>query len=438
MNLFRDEKGQTLVLTALCASCLMGFMALAIDVGLVFRAQRNLQIAADAAATAAALDYFYNSSTGPSGRIAAAKTVGANAANSNGVYTANGATITINDGNGGNITTPWHNSSGYFEAILSEPTPTAFMGYFGFGSMNIVARAVAGTPNGVNQNCIYVLNPTGNLGPGASGHGDSTVFLQGSFQLNAPKCGIAIDGTADDTLYYNGAGGSTDAAWIGVVGGAGGNSSRYTPQPVKTAPVSDPYTAFDVPTAATCADPTMGGAGTVTTATGSIGTAGKVTCDSAATITNATFHGTVVLTAPVVTFGGSITSSNPVNGSDTTNGATIVFDTGSFTENAGTVFNLNAQNYGPLPGVVLAAPTTNTSTMQLQFGNSSGIFNGTIYMPSATFLFQDSGGDHSGGLTFNVNLIVGQLDDRTTTLNVNGYSPPAGAPDPLDIVALVE
>jgi hypothetical protein len=146
----------------------------------------------------------------------------------------------------------------------------------------------------------------------------------------------------------------------------------------------------------------------------------------------------VVLTAPVVTFGGSITSSNPVNGSDTTNGATIVFDTGSFTENAGTVFNLNAQNYGPLPGVVLAAPTTNTSTMQLQFGNSSGIFNGTIYMPSATFLFQDSGGDHSGGLTFNVNLIVGQLDDRTTTLNVNGYSPPAGAPDPLDIVALVE
>ena len=244
MKWFRKEEGQALVLTALCASCLMGFMALAIDVGLVFRAQRNLQIAADAAATAAALDYFYNSSTGPSGRIAAAKTVGAKAANDNGVYTSSGATITINDGNTASISTPWHNSSGYFEAILSQPTPTAFMGYFGIGSMTIKARAVAGTPNGVDQNCIYVLNPTGDLGPGKSGKGDSTVFLQGSFQLNAPKCGIAIDGTADDTLYYNGNGGSTSAAWIGVVGGAGGNYSSYTPQPVKTAPVSDPFNAY--------------------------------------------------------------------------------------------------------------------------------------------------------------------------------------------------
>ena len=76
--------------------------------------------------------------------------------------------------------------------------------------------------------------------------------------------------------------------------------------------------------------------------------------------------------------------------------------------------------------------------MQLQFGNSSGTFNGTVYMPNADFFFQDSGGDHSGGLTFNINLIVGELDDKTSTLNINGYSPPAGTPGPLSIVALVE
>ena len=445
MKWFRDEKGQTLVLTALCASCLLGFMALGVDMGLVFRAHRNLQIAADAAATAAALDYFYNSSTGATGRIAAAKTVGTNAANANNVSTANGATITINDGNEGTITTPWHNSSGYFEAVLTEPAPTAFMAAFGFSTMTVKARAVAGTPNGVNKSCVYVLNPTGNLGPGGgggngngngggngngNGGNDSTVFLQGSFDLNAPNCGITIDGTASDTLYYNGAGGSTSAAWIAVVGGAGGNSSSYTPQPVKTAPVSDPFNAYSVPTAADCSGQP------VATATGNIGSPNTITCDSATSITNATFSGTVVLTASNVSFGGNIQTN-------TTSGGTLVFATGGFSEGSNTVFNMSPQvgtatTPKLLPSVVMAAPTTNTSVMQLQFGNSCGTFNGIVYMPNADFYFQDSGGDHSGGLTFNINLIVGELDDKTSTLNINGYTPPVGTPDPLNIVALVE
>ena len=121
----------------------------------------------------------------------------------------------------------------------------------------------------------------------------------------------------------------------------------------------------------------------------------------------------------------------------------IVLENTGFTENSGTVFNVSPQAAGAttpllLPSVVLAAPTTNTSVMQLQFGNSSGTFNGIVYMPNADFFFQDSGGDHSGGLTFNINLIVGELDDKTSTLNINGYSPPIGTPDPLNIVALVE
>jgi len=423
MKWFREEEGQMLVLTALCASCLLGFMALAIDVGLVFRAQRNLQIAADAAATAAALDYFYNS--GGTSPIPAAKTVGSNAAVANGVDTSKGATITMHSGNLGEITTPWHNSSGYFEAVLRAPTPTAFMGYFGFGSMTVAARAVAGTPGATTETCIYVLNPTGTLGPGKSG-GDSTVWLQGSFQLNAPNCGISIDGTSDDTLYYEGNGGSTSAAWIGVVGGAGGKYSSYTPQPVGgVAPVTDPLNALTVPPASSCTS-------TATTATtGSIGTAGAITCASASSFSNATFSGTVIFTTPTsVSFGGNISSG--------TGGTTMVFPTAAFDEGSNTVFNLTAQTGGALPNVVLAAPKTNTSTSTIQFGNSSGKFNGIVYMPGETFSFQDSGGDHSGGLTFNINLVVGQLDDKTTTLNINGFSPPAGTPNPLALVALVE
>jgi hypothetical protein len=196
--------------------------------------------------------------------------------------------------------------------------------------------------------------------------------------------------------------------------------------------VSDPFNAYTVPTAGDCAN-------TVALTTGVIGTQDTITCDSASTITNATFSGTVVLTAPSVTFGGNISSDT----TSTDYGTTLVFATGGFTENAGTVFNLSPQastatTKDLLPSVVLAAPTTNTSLMQLQFGNSSGTFNGIVYMPKADFLFQDSGGDHSGGLTFNINLVVGELDDKTSTLNINGYTPPVGSPDPLNIVTLVE
>lgn len=425
MKKLQNESGQVLVLTALCMTVLIGFMALAIDVGILYRAKRNMQIAADAAATAAALDYFYN--RGSSTAVAAAKTVGTSAANVNGYTTSSGATITINSGTNSEITTPWHNSTSFFEAIVSQPSRTAFMGYFGVGSMNVSTRAVAGVPGGSKKDCIYILAPTGNLGPGKSGSGTSTVWLQGSFQLNAPNCGIQIDGTSSNTLYYNGNGGSTSAAFIAVVGGVGGNSSGYTPQPVTgVAPVSDPLTRYTIPTAASCTS-------TVTTSTGSIGSATGIVCDSASNITNATFTGTVVLTAPTVTFGGSIATIGGATGA----GATIVFDTGSFNESPGTNFSLYAPSSGALAGIVLAAPTTNTSTMTLQFGNSTGTFNGIVYMPAATFFFQDSGGDHSGGLTFNIDLVVAQLDDKTSKLNINGYSPP-GAIGPLDLVTLVE
>jgi Flp pilus assembly protein TadG len=423
MNRFRDESGQVLVLTVLCMTIFIGFMALAVDVGLVFRAKRNMQIAADAAASAAALDYFYNKTgTNP---IAAAKTVGTNAANANGYTSGSGATITINSGNNGEITTPWHNSAGFFEAVISQPSPTNFMGYFGVGSMNVVARAVAGTPGGNKKDCVYILAPTGSLGPGKSGSGDSTVWLQGSFQLNAKNCGIQIDGTADDTLYYNGKGGSTSAAWIAVVGGAGGQASSYTPQPVTgVAPVTDPLNSYIFPTPSGCITP-PGGA-----LTGAVGTAGGTVCyQGNVTATNVTFNGTVIFTGGDVTFGGNVNSGAL--------GTTLDFNTGSFNENAGTVFNLAAQTTGPLPNVLLAAPKTNANTMTLQFGNSSGTFNGIVYMPAATFFFQDSGGDHSGGLTFNIDLVIGQLDDKTTTLNINGYSP-VGSTDPLDLVTLVE
>src|SRR5215471_16801996 len=54
------EDGNVLILAALSMTALMGFVALGTDVGLLYRAKRNVQIAADAAAMAGALDYLYH------------------------------------------------------------------------------------------------------------------------------------------------------------------------------------------------------------------------------------------------------------------------------------------------------------------------------------------------------------------------------------------
>jgi uncharacterized membrane protein len=48
-----NESGQVMILTALCMTVLLGFLALAVDVALLFRARRNVQITADAAAIGA-------------------------------------------------------------------------------------------------------------------------------------------------------------------------------------------------------------------------------------------------------------------------------------------------------------------------------------------------------------------------------------------------
>src|SRR3972149_11725549 len=52
----RGERGQALILFVLALGLMMGFTALAIDVGLAFQERRNAQNGADAAALAAAQD----------------------------------------------------------------------------------------------------------------------------------------------------------------------------------------------------------------------------------------------------------------------------------------------------------------------------------------------------------------------------------------------
>lgn len=457
MKLFRDEEGQTLVFSALCMTALLGFLAMAIDVGLLFRARRNLQIAADGAATAAALDYYYNKTS--SGAVTAADGVGASGAALNGVTAGNGTTVDVHCPV---VNGPYAsgNCNGYFEAILTQPNPSFIMGMFtGSATANVSARAVAGTPYVANY-CVYVLNSSGNVGNGGGNNGagvdkgSSDMFLNGSFTVNANRCGIVINGTGNQALNLNGSGGTLNAGSIAIVGGCTGCGS--IPYSAGVAPVTNPLKSLCVPEAnsSPCAPPSAcisGGSFGGTASTPLVIGNGGTVCYSGdsngnLTLTNVTINGTFIFNgAGTLTWGGNVNS-------DGTNGATIdlAYPTTYannknviMTENAGTVFNLSAptSSSSPYQGVVLMAPPDNYGIVTFEFGNShgslTGTVNGVVYLPSATLYSHDSGGG-TNGLTLNTDLIVGQIDDNTATLTINSYSNSNPTLTPLRAVALVE
>jgi Flp pilus assembly protein TadG len=425
MMRFRDESGQTLVLAALMGVLLLGFMALALDVGLLFNARRKVQIAADAAATAGAqayLNYGYDAAA-PGDSLqqwvsAAAKTASAQ----NGVADgSNGTTVTASTPPTDGV----HQSAGYVEVLVSQPNPTVFMGPFSkliggsnFSTVTITTRAVAGSPS-ISQGCIFVLSTTA----------CPAMTLQGSFTVTANKCGVVVDSPCSNALHFTGGGGTLTAGWVGVAGGVGGSSGDSTPTPVTgIVPVTNPLQAVTPPdpTRLSCSAPSGG------KLTGTVNAGASTVCYSGnVTISNATLTGTFVFTGNV-TLDGTLNSGG--------SGVTLDINSGTLQENTGTTMNLVAptSSSNPYQGIVLMAPLSNTSTLEFDKGAAGGTFTGIIDAPGANLYLHDSGGDTSGGLTINSDLVVGTLDDQTATFTVNSYSATNSTTTPLKSVSLVE
>jgi hypothetical protein len=411
MKKLKDESGQSLVITALCMTCLLGFVALAADMGVMMRGKRLVQTAADSAAVAGALELNYNPSGVTSAALAAAGQNGYTAASS-GVTTSGGTTVTVNVPP---LAGPHAGLGEYVEVIVSQVQPTIFMGLFGRSSQTVLARAVAQN-GGASNGCVYALSPTG-----------TGMSLQGRFNLSAPNCGIIID--SDDlnaALRFIGRAGNISATSVGVVGGVRGFSGGTQPVSPVVA-VSDPLSYLiqqmpdptKNPLLPTCTTPSGN------KLTGTITPGASVVCyNGNVTITNATLNaGTYVFTGNV-TLGGNVT----------TNGATLDLNSGSLQENAGSVLNFVAPTSGIFNGIAIMAPPTNASTLTFAKGNATGTIEGIIYAPGATLSLQDNGG---GPLTLITALIANQVNSGPATFNIQSYSQTV-AGSPLSTVTLVE
>lgn len=187
-----DDRGQVLVMTAFCMACLLGALGLAVDVGVLFNARRQMQTAADAAAMAAATESFYNGSSSPNLDQRAY-----DAASANGVdHLANGVNVIVTPGS---TSTPLTLNPGGVSCAscvkvqLSKPSPTIFMQTMSqmffrnnsYSKVNVSAMAIAGAP-GYSHTCMYVMDPTD----------PDTLDIHGAGSIKAAGCNVYEIGRA--------------------------------------------------------------------------------------------------------------------------------------------------------------------------------------------------------------------------------------------------
>ena len=456
MRIREDENGQMLVMTALSLLLLIGFLALAIDVGVLFRAQRNMQIAADAGAIAAALNYAYSTSPNPT-------SAADSAAAANGVTNANYVTVNNPAVNG------YHTGAGFIEVIVSEPNPTYFMSLFGINPVNVAARAVAGTIP--NPSCIYVLDPTDS----------STLQLQGSYQVNTPNCGVLVDSSSSSAICITGSSsaGYFNAPYIrvfGAQGSAGNCKGSITGTTIQNgvSPIQDPFANMTEPPLTACNSANTVTAATVTSAT-TIPASSYLPVTGGSTVALTCFANPNPLqpvTLSNVTLGS--TSTTTTNGVTNTVGSNSIFlfengvtISGSVTvggtldnyqgtlSQGNNVLNVYAPAGTSLPynGIGIMQPNTNTTgtcspsvgepapCLQLQFGASGGTssggygnLNGLIYAPTSTVYLQDGGGGVVTTGIISYKLVIGPSGLNIT----NSYNSANPSTTPLKTVAMVE
>jgi hypothetical protein len=432
MSFKNSENGHVLVVTALSLAVVMGFAGLALDVGLLYRSRQNLQIAADAAATAAAMNYLYTQS------VSSAVTAGKAASSQNGFTDgSNDTSVTVNlPPSSGAVT-----SSGYAEAVVSKLNTTNFMVLLGFGKIKVSSRAVAGAPQ-TGGTCIWLPAATGTV-----------LTLKGSDSINA-GCGIYVNSDSSNAVDVHDSGVSVNATYLDVVGN---ESPKFEPSPTtitpNAAPRTNPWGNLSGPsTPSSCS---------ITSAATSITTSNVATVQGSASnpvvcftkaVTLGSNAGAIVLpgaSAGVVylfengvTVNGTVTlGSGSCNVSTLTcnasNGAVMDLQNGSLTQSNGAL-NIYSPTSGNYNGIAILQPSSNTTELKAQFGSSNEVLDGYIYAPGAEIYLQDQG----GGIIA-TGIVAGSIDGNSTIAiaNASNFSSydTANAPTTLNrVITLVE
>ncbi len=375
----RHFPGQILVLATISMVMLLGFTALAVDMGYLYSTRRRMQTAADAAAVAGATALRDGESY-----TSAADDV----ASFNGFTNSqNNVTVTVSEPT---LPSPYPSDVTYVEVDISQTVPTYFLRVLGYKSMKVGARAVSGAVAG--PACIYALDPS-----------DSGTFsLTGNANINS-QCGLIDDSTSSSGLSLTG-NITLKATSIGVVGSSFSKSGNVTisPQPVENlAALPDPLSGqakSAAPSAGTCTQ--QAGKSGSENWSGNIGTL---------TVPAGVYNGGISISGNVtaVTFSaGNYGNSVNFNG----NGGSLVFNPGqyqnggsgnSITLNGNTATSFNAGTYTFCGAVDIIGNSTVTLRPGTYFGGINITGNANVTFSPGTYILAGGGLTVTGNSTLN-------------------------------------
>lgn len=224
MGLDREgQRGQVLVMFCLLLTLIIAFVAMAIDVGLIFVERREMQNAADAAALAGA------ARLPPEGTAAEAIALAREYAKKNGFEDGvNGVNV--------EVVTPYEGDPGKIEVKISGSQPAYFAVVLGKTNFPVKARGVgeAMHHNGANA-AFLLLNETACKAFDKSGSSNLTITNGGGIMVNS-SCDPSMSRTGSgnvtaEVINYYKPGGYVDSG-----------SGSYDPMPTPANPrVADPF-----------------------------------------------------------------------------------------------------------------------------------------------------------------------------------------------------
>jgi len=424
-NLYRDRNGQALVVFAVFLGLAgMAFLALALDIGTLFRQKRMAQSAADAAAVAAA------------GEVAAGNTSNKQAL-ANSIAKLNGfdttlasypATVALAVPSSGNFT-----GSAYMQATVSKPIPTIFLSTFNshFATMSVSATAIAGGNS--SPTCVCITNKTG-----------QDIFMSGTGTLNATGCGIVDNSSAGNAIEISG-GATLNGSSFGIVSTTWNNNTNIN----NGGSISDTTTVVQG-ISSTCS-PTLPAApavsncqpdpGTTSTSfTAGPASASSVICYNGLTVGS---NGTADTLKPgiYVINNGYLTFDSGTGGKANLGGQGVFFyltGTASLTIQNSANVNLvsggatesgggTAPTVGAYNGILFYQAASDTQPMSIE-GGSSAFLSGAIYAPSSNLTIENgSAATMTGGIAANTLTLKG-AGTVNATADINAGSLTISAP----------
>lgn len=375
----KSNRASVAVQTALVLVALIGMVALGTEMVFLLYKHRQMQSAADAAATGAVTAMLAGA---PSDFRTEALAIAANAGFTDG---ADGVTVAINNPP---AIGPYTDDDGAVEVIVSQPQTLGLVNLFRSGIFNVGARSVAKADIAASY-CVLALDSSAS----------AALEVRNNASVVNPNCGVAVNSASATALKLD-----NNAGIYGAIRVHGGttlaNGAYVNSKTLQTyaAVTSDPYAARTIQTPPAC-----------TSQSGTVGNSATKNYTPGHFCNGWSFGNSAIINlaagAYYIDTKLQLGNNNVITG---TGGVTLIIN-GNYGINIsnGAHLTLTAPASGPYSGIAVMGGRTATRTVSQVFSNNASInVFGAIYFPNQIIDFQNNGATGVGRCTEVIGRIV--------------------------------